>query len=65
MKRSAKTDAVYITGLGHEYPPHTIQQEDFAKIIESLYPGHYLSSPGYVVPIFFSTNLSPYSVPLF
>ncbi|EOA91343.1 uncharacterized protein SETTUDRAFT_170296 [Exserohilum turcica Et28A] len=56
MKRSAKTDAVYITGLGHEYPPHTIQQEDFAKIIESLYPGHYLSSPGIQKLVDFNTK---------
>jgi type III polyketide synthase len=45
MPRHNKLDALYITGLAHEYPPHTVTQEQFGDYVERLYPDA-AASPG-------------------
>ena len=40
MARSDKAGAVYVTGLGHEYPQFSVKQEEFKELINTLYPEH-------------------------
>lgn len=47
MNRGGNHASAYITGLSHEYPAHTVLQQDFEPIVKSLYP-LYKESIGYV-----------------
>jgi len=48
MPRSNKTNAIYIIGLGHEYPPHSVRQEQFEDVLERLCPDE-ITSPASVI----------------
>ncbi|KAH6642092.1 thiolase-like protein [Boeremia exigua] len=48
-------NSVYITGLAHEYPPHSQTQEQFAALITRLVPAH-ITSPGFQRLLHISRN---------
>ena len=43
MPRDNEMDTLYITGLGHEYPIHTVKQNEFKEHVERLYPDEHAS----------------------
>jgi hypothetical protein len=58
MTCSGKTNAVYITGLGHEYPSHSIKQEHFMDLIERLHPDEIVSPTLVVLALPYDPSLS-------
>jgi type III polyketide synthase len=48
MTRSSRTNAIYITGLGHKYPSHSVKQEDFEGMLQRVFPDE-TSSPASVI----------------
>ncbi|CAE7219647.1 hypothetical protein P3342_013441 [Pyrenophora teres f. teres] len=40
MARNGKPDAIYVTGIAHEYPQFSVKQEQFQGLLEKLYPEH-------------------------
>lgn len=55
---SNKTNAVYITGLGHEYPSHSIKQEHFMELLEKLHPDEVNSPMLVLITLTYDTIVS-------
>ena len=53
-----RTSAVYITGLGHEYPSHSIKQEHFMQLLEKLHPDEVNSPMLVLITLTYDTFLS-------
>jgi type III polyketide synthase len=47
MINHSSTNAIYVTGLAHAYPQHSLGPKEFEENIARLYPNH-TTSPGYI-----------------